>query len=851
MFRVAWRGLASRKLRLILTALAISLGVAFVSGTYVLTDTMSTAFTDLFQKTGAKTDVVVRSASPFDASKMTISDRASIPEGLLAAVQRVPGVRGAEGVVMGYAQVVGKDGKAIVTSGAPTFGMSAGTVPSLSTWTVRDGVSAGPTNATEMAMDAGTARSHGFKVGDRVRVLFQGPSRDFTLVSTFGFGDVDSMAGATVVVFDTQTAQDVLGKSGVFDQISISADKGYTQPQLRDAVAKMVGPKYEVVTGQTDADRTAQQVRDALGFFSTALMIFGGVALFVGAFIIFNTFSILVAQRVREFGLLRALGASSAQVTVSVLVEALVVGIVSSVLGILLGFGIAAGLYALLNAFGIDMPSTTLQFQARTGIVAFAVGVGVTVIAALAPALRTRLVSPMAALQAGFGSESEQGARRRLVIGVPVTLFGLGGLLYGMFGHTSQPLLAIGGGAVAIFVGVASLSALVSRPLASALGWPFQRVFGVTGKLGRENAMRSPARTARTAAALMIGLALVTFVSIFGASLKASALSAIDTMMRADYLVTTQNTMQAGFSPDLAAGLKRVPGVETAAEMRGGRWQRDGQVELVGAADPLELIQTFDIKVDEGSLEKIASISGVAVAQSTAARLGYHVGDVITVTMPRTGTQKLPVVAIYESGGFGVEYTISLALFERSFPQQLDSYVGIRLAPTADRAATAAAIGKLAAAYPNAKLQDSQQFKDTSAKQIDQLLGLIYTLLVLAVVISLFDIVNTLALSVFERVRELGLLRAIGMTKPDVRRMIRWESVIVALLGALLGMVVGALFGWLAVLSLHDQGLAVFSFPTAQLVVFLVLAALAGVVAAVGPARRAANVDVLQAIATT
>jgi len=849
MFRVALRGLAGRKLRLLLTALAISLGVAFVSGTFVLTDTMNAAFMNLFSQTGAKTDVVVRTASPIDPTKVQPMDRAPMPESLLNAVQRARGVDGAQGEVYGYAQVVGRDGKAVTTTGAPTLGLSLGTVPALETWSLRAGTP--PRNGTQMAMDAHTAKASGFKLGDSVRVLFQGPPRSFTLTATFGYGDLDSMAGATVVIFDTQTAQDVLGRPGQFDQITVKAAPGFSQAQVRDNVARIVGSHYEAITGQTDADRTAQGVADALGFFSIALMVFGGIALFVGAFIIFNTFSILVAQRVREFGLLRALGASTTQVTLSVLVEALVIGVVSSLVGIGLGFGIAAGLYAVLTAFGFDMPSTVLQFQARTGLIAFAVGVGVTVVAALAPALRTRMVSPMAALQTGLVGESEAAARRRMIVGGPLTLVGLGLLLWGMFGNTSQPLLAIGGGAVAMFMGLASLSALVARPMASVIGWPFQRLFGTTGRLGRENAMRSPSRTARTAAALMIGLALVSFVSIFGASLKASSTKAVDDLMRADYLVTTQNQMSMGFSPDLAGALSRIPQVSTVAELRTARWLRGDTPEAVVGGDPLALTQTFDVSVPQGNLQALSTTSGVAVSKSTAARQGMHLGDVLTVNMPRTGVQRLPVVAIFDGTGVGVDYMVGLGLFERSFVQQLDYAVGVKLYSGGDRAAAVNAVKQIVTFYPNAKLQDAQQFKDANAKNIDQLLGLIYTLLVLAVVIALFGIVNTLALSVFERVREIGLLRAVGMTKTDVRRMVRWEAVIVAMLGAVLGVVVGSLFGWLAVSALHDQGLAVLSLPLAQLALFLVLAALAGVVAAVGPARRAANVDMLEAIATT
>lgn len=850
MFRVAWRGLMSRKLRLLLTALAIALGVAFVSGTYVLTDTMDHAFTSLFSSIGSKTDVVVRAASPMDPTTMQPTDRGTMPESLLNQVYQARGVKVAEGDVFGYAQIVGKDGKAITTSGAPTLGVSTDPVKEMSTSTVREGDPNGPTNSTQMSMDAQTARANGFHVGDRVRVLFEGPSREFTLVNTFGFGNVDSMAGATVVAFDLQTAQDVLNKPGQVDEIKIIAKPGYTQEQVRDNVGKLLGPRYETITGTTDADRTAQTISNAMGFFSTALMVFGGVALFVGAFIIFNTFSILVAQRVREFGLLRALGASSRQVTLSVLLEALALGILSSVVGILLGFGIAAGLYKLLDAVGMSMPSTALQFQPRTAIVAFVVGVGVTTVAALAPALRTRMVSPMAALQTGLTSEPEQAVRRRLRFGVPATVLGVGLLLYGMFGKSSQALLLVAGGAILVFVGVSSLSALVARQMASVIGWPFARLFGMTGRLGRGNAMRSPSRTARTAAALMIGLALVSFVSIFGASLKASATQTVDNVLAADYLITPQSQMSPGFSPDLAQSITQIKGVATVAETRLGRWLRGTTTETVVGADPYALTQAMHLTIDSGNFLALGN-SGVAVSRARASQYGYHVGDVITVHMPQTGTQRLRVAAIVNAEGLNTEYVIGMQLFQASFPIQLDNSVSVKLYTTADRTAVSAALNQAVAGYPNAKLEDAQQFKESNAKSIDQLLNLVYTLLFLAVIIALFGIVNTLALSVFERVRELGLLRAVGMTKPEVRRMIRWEAVIVALLGAVLGIAVGAVFGWMAVLAMHDQGLSVLSIPLGQLGLFLALAALAGVVAAVAPARRASNVDMLQSIATT
>ena len=850
MFRVVWRGLMSRKLRLALTALAISLGVSFVSGTFVLTDTMNSAFTSFFHKTVSNIDVLVRAASPVDPMKGYYVERGTIPEGVLNAVDRAQGVRVAEGMVSGYAQVIDKKGKAITPVGqAPTLGLAADTVPSLGSWTVRQGRAA-PQGANEVAMDAGTAKAHDFHLGDRVRVLFEGPTREFTLVSTFGFGDMDTMVGATVVVFDLKTAQAVLGKPGVFDSINVGIDRGYTQEQVRDNVARILGPRYEVITGRTNADQIAQGVSNALGFFSTALLIFGGVAIFVGAFIIFNTFSILVAQRIREFGLLRALGASTTQVTLSVLGEALAVGVLSSIAGIAMGFGIAAGLYALLGAFGMDMPTTTLQFAPRTAAVALAVGVGVTVVAALAPALRSRLISPMAALASGYTSEHRGRLRRRLITGTVLTVLGLGVMLFGLFGGSSQAMLLILGGAILVFVGVASLSALVARWMAAVIGWPVERFFGVAGKLGRQNAMRSPTRTARTAAALMIGLGLVSFVSIFGASLKASASQAIDRTISSDFLILPQSQM-GGFSPELASKLTWVPGLQTAAEIRSGYWLRNGTPEGVGGADMLALTQAAKLEVQSGDLQSVVTRSGVAVLDTTARRNGMHVGDVLTVTMPKLGAVQVPVVAIFKAEGVRGEYLISLPFFERSFTQQLDMVVMVRMLPNVDHAAAAAAVSKIVADYPNAKIQDSEQFKADQMQQIDQLLSLIYTLLVLAVIIALFGIVNTLALSVFERVRELGLLRAVGMTRREVRAMVRWEAVVVALLGGVLGMAVGIVFGWMAVLALRDQGLAVFSLPLAQLLVFLVLAGVAGVVAAIGPARRASRVDVLEAIATT
>lgn len=847
MWKFAWRGLRSRKLRLLLTALSITLGVAFVAGTFILTDTTKYAFDDFFKHTTSKIDVVIRAGT---AGQQTQSFTLSQPiaEGVVDQVASMPGVAVAAGDVQGYAQFVDKHGKVVTTSGAPTLGVSTSSRSTqLSSWTLRSGRA--PTTANEVAVDAATARTNDFRVGDRITVLVQDGKSTFTVVGVFGFGSLDSMAGATVAVFDVSTAQQLFHKTGTVDAISVRAAPGVNPDDLRTRIASSLGAHYEVVTGATDSQRTADSITSALSIFTSVLLVFAGVALFVGAFIIFNTFSILIAQRTRELGLIRALGASSAQVTLAVLGEAVVVGIVSSVGGLILGALVANGLFAALKAFGMELPSASLQYQGRTIAVAFAVGVGVTAAAALVPALRTRALSPLAALRSGLTSEESAVRPRRVLVGAAILVAGVGMLIWGMFGTVSNGLAVLGAGAVLAMIGAAILSPLAARPTAGIIGWPIAKLFGVPGRLARRNAICSPARTSRTAAALMVGIGLVGFVAVLGDSMKTSTVAAIDRGVHADYVVQPRGTTlgTSGFSPKLAEQARAVPQVQSVVAVAGGLWSRNGVADAVRGADAVALSTMFTTTTVSGDLHAAAA-GGLAVSQAAATADKLKVGDRVTVTMPSEGEVTLPVAAIFTIEGTTVDFLISPSTFARGFASHLDSTVAISLKSGADRGAATAALNAIAADYPSAQILDSAAYKKGQIDQVNQLLGLIYTLLALALVIALLGIMNTLALAVMERTRELGLLRAIGLSRREMRTMVRLEAVIVATFGALAGVLVGIASGWMAVRALGTTSTMVFSVPIGQLALFVALGALGGVIAAGWPARRAGRVDILRAV---
>jgi putative ABC transport system permease protein len=847
MGKATLKGLLAHKFRLAATALAIVLGVSFVAGTYVLTDTITASFDSLFKQVTQGIDVAVRSEETFGGFE-TGEVRDPMPAALLERIKAVDGVRVAEGNVTGYAQLVGKDGKAVTTGGAPSLGVSFNQDPQFSAGsTVRSGRL--PSGPTELAIDAKTAEDTGYQVGDRVKVLFQGPAREFTVAGVIGFGEADNLGGARLVGFDLATAQEVMNREGRFDEIDVAAQPGVTPEQLRDRIRAAVDPRYEVLTGEELAADQAAAINDTIGrFLGTALLAFAFVALLVGAFLIFNTFTIIVAQRTRELALLRCLGASRRQVMNSVLLESLIVAAVASLVGLGLGVLIAGGLRTLLSTFlGADIPATGIQFQPRTVVVSLLVGLVVTVLAALLPARKATRVPPVAALQPETAFAPTGFRKRRIVLGVLVTAAGVAALLAGLFRPEGNQLVNVASGAVVVFFGVAILSPLIARPLARVIGWPFARAFRLPGTLARQNAMRNPRRTASTAAALMIGLALVAFVSIFAASIKASTTEILEESVTADYILFNDNFQP--FTPEAAERLAEQPQLAAVAGMRIGPWKLNGAGKSLSAIDPAAYQQVVKTEVTAGSLGDLAS-GGLAVKDTVAEAEGWTVGERVPMEFPRNGVQQIPVKAIYEDNSLNGDFLLGLADYERGYADQADSQILIKAAPGVAPADSRTAIDRVMVDFPNVTVRDQAEFRDEQARQIDQIINLFYSLLGLAIVIALFGIVNTLGLSIFERIRELGLLRAVGATRAQLRSMIRWEAVIIAVLGAVLGLAVGVFFGWTIVRALSSQGITEFTLPVGQLVGFVLAAALAGILAAVLPGRRAARIDVLRAITT-
>jgi putative ABC transport system permease protein len=847
MWNATLKGLLAHKLRLAATALAIVLGVSFVAGTYVLTDTITATFDQLFKQVTEGVDVAVRSQETF-GSLQTGETRDPMPASLLDKVEAVDGVKVAEGSVTGFAQFIGKDGKPVTTGGAPTLGVSIGSASEFTAGsTIRSGRR--PSGPNEVVVDAKTAADAGFRVGDRVKVLLQGPAQTFTISGIIGFGEADNLGGATLAGFDLPTAQKVLNREGRFDEIDVAAQDGVSPEQLRDRIRAAVDPRYEVLTGTELAESSAAAINDTIGrFLSTALLAFAFVALLVGGFLIFNTFTIIIAQRTRELALLRCLGASRRQVLGSVLLESVVVAVVASLVGLGLGVLIAIGLRALLSGFlGADLPSTATQFELRTVVVSLLVGLVVTVLAALLPALKATRVPPVAALQPETAFAPTGFRKRRIVIGVLITAAGVALLLAGLFRSEGNRLMNVAAGALVVFFGVAILSPLIARPLARAIGWPFAKAFRLPGSLARQNAMRNPRRTASTAAALMIGLALVAFVSVFAASIKASTSKILDESVSADYILSTDNFQP--FTPEVAKRLAEQPELDAAAGVRLGVWKLNGANKQLYGVDPIAYEQVVRTEVTAGRLADLAG-GGLAVKDTVARANGWTVGENVPMEFPRTGVQQVPVRAIYKDNSLNGDYLLSLADYQGDYTDQQDFQVYVKAAPGVAPAASRAAVDRVTAAFPNITVRDQAEYKAENARQIDQLINLFYSLLGLAVLIALFGIVNTLALSIFERVRELGLLRAVGATRRQLRSMIRWEAVIIAVLGAVLGLAVGLFFGWTVVRALRSQGITEFTLPVGQLVGFVLAAGVAGILAAILPGRRAAKVDMLRAITT-
>jgi putative ABC transport system permease protein len=828
------------------TTFAVVIGVAFVAGSYILTDTIFAAFDEIFSESLSGTSVVVTAQNPVEQDNGEIP---TVPAALLPRIQRTPGVKLAAGTIFTPGGFFNAQGEKIGNKFAPKF-ISSRLPNGLESLTYVDGHR--PRGPTEASIDKTAAEGSNLRLGERIELIGQGRAQKFRLVGFTRLGGA-SFGGASIAQVTLPVAQRLTHKVGRFDQISIAAAGGVSATALKRRIAAEMPAGVRVETATEKADRGSEEIRKNLSFLQTFLLVFGFIAVFVGSFLIFNTFSITVAQRVSEFGMLRTLGASRRQILSSVMVEALTIGLVGAIVGIGGGFLIALLLNALLEAFEIDLPTTGLTLHSRTVVVALAVGVLVTAVASLVPALRSTRVPPIAALQSYSPPPTR---RRRLVLGLISVLLGIAGLgmvLIGLFGSASPGTAAglMGGGAVVIVFAVSLFSPRLVPPLATVAGWPLERLRALTGRLARENAQRNPSRTAVTAAALMIGLALVAFVTVFAAGLKSSVAQVVDENFAGGLVIENSD----GFSPipaGTALAARHVPGVESVSTIRSAQAEliEGGAGARVSAPTP-DVEKTVRLEWKQGGPATLRNLSdGQAVlSDSFASEHGLQVGDSFRLLSQTRRRPSFEVAGTFSSklNLFG-SVLITQAAMAREFGQTQDTVDFVTTAPGSNPATVQAILTKvMEVGFPTAEVLNQQELKESREEQVDQLVNLVYALLGLAVIISLFGIANTLALSIHERTRELGMLRAIGMSRRQVRTMVRYEAVITALIGAILGMVLGVIFATLIAQPLKDEGFTL-SYPIGSLVVLLVLAGLAGVFAAIPPARRASRLDVLQSL---
>jgi putative ABC transport system permease protein len=853
MWKVTRKGLAANKIRFLLTAIAVVLGVAFVSGTLVLTATIQKTFDDLFSNIYENTDAVVRAPERL-SSDFGTGERPNVPASLLDDVRSAPGVLAADGdVQIQYAQVVGSDGKAVGNpgNGPPTLGFGWHPNSPLSVFHLVSGH--GPNTPDEVAIDRNTADNANVKVGDDITILTTLQPKQYRLVGLVKFGNADSLAGASASLFTIAEAQRLANAPDQYSQISVRAQEGVSQTQLQRNITQTLRDQgqdhYEVVTGAKITKENQDAIQKQLSFFNIALLIFALIALIVGAVIIYNTFSIVVAQRTREMALLRAIGASQRQVMGQVFGESVVVGVVASAIGVVAGILLAIGLKALLEAVGVDLPTTAVVIPPSAVIAGLLVGTVVTVLSAVVPARQAARVPPVAALR---DVAVERPPRRvvRFVLGGGAMLIGIILLFVGLFSDVDNAIAYVGFGVFLIFVGAFVLGPLFARAASKIISSPLPKLKGMTGALARENAARNPKRTATTATALIIGVALVGFITIFAASAKASIGDAIDSQFNTDFIIQGpgQFTPGIGLSPKLAQEVKALPEVETSTGLRVGAFGKEGSRKFLAAVDPIAADKMFDLGNEAGTLADLAQ-GGIGVSKKEADNNNWKLGDTVPVTFVKTGDQNMKVDYIFKENTFG-DYYISLDTYEKNYTDQLDSSIFANLKPGVSAEEGRKAIEAVADPYPNAKVQNNAQFKSDQESQINTIVALIYTLLFLALFIALIGIANTLALSITERTRELGLLRAVGMSRSQVRSSVRWESVIISLLGTINGLAIGLLFGWSVVRALRDQGFTKFAIAPGQLFVVVIILAVASVGAAIFPARRAAKLDILRAITT-
>ena len=850
MIKFALKGLLGRKLRTALTAIAIVLGVAMVSGTYVLTDSIDQAFDAIFNDVRQGSDAVVTGRSAFDLTDGSGSEAPTLDEDLLDRVRTLPEVQQAEGGVDSESTVlIDEEGEAIVGN-APSIGFSIAN--GNSPFNPLRLVEGGWPGSNEIVIDEATAEKENFEVGDTISVQAEGAVQQYRISGLVRFGDTLSTIGdATLAGFDLPTAQRLYNKEGRLDEIAVSSNPNVTAEQLTTAIEGVLPPTAQVRTGQAQATEEASETNEFITFLQGFLLAFAGIALFVGSFVIANSLAITIAQRTREFATIRTIGASRRQVLGSIILEALVVGILASVAGLFLGLGLATVLFKLFDAVGFTLPNTGLVFQTRTIVVALSVGIVVTLLASLRPAIRATRVPPIAAVREGATLPESRFAPYRTVGASVLTLLGFAAIVYALFAPdlgTTSLLVWLGLGALLVFVGIALLSVKFIRPLAYALGWPATRIGGAAGTLARDNARRNPQRTASTASALMIGLALVTLVAVLAAGITSTFRGAVeDLWTNADYAVTAQNN----FSPipaSVSESIAEVPGVDAVGDVRTGDAQAYGKQFFATAVSP-PLSTMLDMEWVEGAENVLAELGddGAVVDDGYAADHDLQRGSPIRLTFANGDKETYQVEGIFDPPAGGSPFgpvTISAAEWDKHTenPRNLFSFVRMQGGQTEGNEAR---LEQALTEFPNAKAQTRSEFIDNQIAGLSAVLNILYVLLALSVVVSLFGIVNTLVLTVFERTREIGMLRAIGMTRRQIRRMIRHESVITALIGGFLGIILGVVLGALLVARIDFID---FTLPVGSLLVFTIATIAVGIIAAVWPARRAARLNVLEAL---
>jgi putative ABC transport system permease protein len=848
--KLALRGLAARKLRTSLSALAVVLGVAMIVGTYVLTDQITNAFEDITAQGVEGIDVIVTPDEAFSATMFT--EPPAIDDELVERIEGVEGVAAAEGQITAFGQLV-VGGETVDTFGAPALvaGDASEQFDPSESVSGRD-----PERPGEAAVLAQNAEDQGIEVGDRIEVVTRRGLKPLTVVGTFEFGEGGSaLGGTTFVEVPTAQVQRWFDLRGKVSTISVIAEPGTDPAAISERVGAVLPTGVRAQTAEENAGETADEINDQIGSFLTpALLAMAGAAVLVGAFIIFNTFSITVAQRMREFAMLRALGATRRQVLAVVAGEALLLAVIATAIGFAAGIGIAVGLGALFDAVGVGIPRADVELKSRTILIGVVVGIAVTALAALVPAVRATRVAPVAAMSGVEERPSRRGRRRRAIVTAVLLVVGLALTAQGLFGGgaATSKLSALGGGAVAIFVGVAMSARYYVRPLASAIGLPVEKLFKTPGRLARENAMRNPARTAITSAALMVGLALVVFVAVFTAGLKTSFTDQIDELVKADLFVTSET-----FGPISDRAVETVSETEGVGatlgvlfeqlEVNGEKSNIVYDVVIGGDPDALSQVYAFDwIDGDDSLLDELSAGEALIEEQFANAH-DIAVGDSYDVVTPSGREEELTAIGIYRDPTILQGSIASPETLAAISPARDSMMVLVSIADEADAGAVQDSIQNELDSFPGLTVESKAQFQETTAKQLDQIVYLLYALLAMSVVISLFGIANSLFLSIYERTHEIGVLRAIGTTATQVKRVIRYESVITAVIGGLLGIVVGIVFALLATASLSEFGLGL-SIPVGQLAVLLVVAIMVGVIGAIAPSRRAAHIDVLEAI---